>query len=370
MREDKLFKAVKGVDDDLICEMLEYSPEKDVKGDVSEGVIYTVPEGGRRARGFLRFSVTAAAALAVAVGVLFVINNNGGIPDNMSAATGEETIETVLETDNSEASATADTDTSSEETQPNISEAPVPVVPLKTVCVVDDEFYFRLPTGIYVDSYPEIPQPDFSEEYFTEMSTKELLEYYGFCNTIEYFIDSNQIIEITDENTHHGIYTLPDGSVYDINTFTFELTEKTIYSAHRFTITMGKRSKFGQEYIEYYKSKGILVGTRYSSFYNEERDVLFSVFKMFGGTVMLSATPDEITSNYFDNNSEMRDDYEDYHGTKLPGYFEMFITLTINCMKTSQYFDSDKGLWYDEENDSYFNEDTFEWIPADQWEFD
>lgn len=382
MREDKLFNAVKWVDDDLICEMTEYSPklkhDSDSPGgyDVSEGVLYYVPEG-RRTRRLWKYPVTAAVVLAAAGGALFAVNYSGGILGNLGTVTGGEAAVTDAETDNEDVCETADTvDMSSEETQPPVSEAAAPVVPLKVV-FRNEEYKFNDLAVIYVDSYPEIPKPDCGEEFFTEMSTEELWEYYGFYRlSFPYWIDDNQIIEITDENTRHGIYTLPDGSVYDINTFTFELAEdrKNEISAHKFTVTMGKHSKFGQEYHEYYKTNDMPLGSRgTSAFYNEDMDTVFSILEFFGGTIMFSSTPDEITSNFFGNDSEMLEKYEKWYGPEMPGYFEMLITLVINSCSANNdnyYVDRDKGLWYSKKDDSYLDENTFEWIPAEQWDFD
>lgn len=277
MKDQKLIYAMKDIDDDLICEAVKRrSTDVRQEGEEAETVYVSAKRRGQ----FWRYPVTAAAALAVAVGVMFVINNNGGIPNNMSAATGEETIETVAETDNGEASMTADTDTSSEEMQPPISEVPAPVVPLKVVGSFNDY------AVIYVDSYLEIPQNDFGKEYFTEMSTEELLEYYGFFNNIADLIANDEIVEITDENVPHGIYTLPDGSIYDINVFTFEFKNNDMSKPHRFNLTVGKETKFGQEYCAYYEEEGILPGGQYTAFYNEEKDTLFSVHNYDGVTRM------------------------------------------------------------------------------------
>lgn len=379
MRENKLFKAVKGVDDDLICEMLEYRPKArvEVKGDEYEGELVIIPEGVKaRQMWKWKYPITAAAALAIAGGALFVVNYNGGILENTGVATGGGTVQTVVETDNGEASTAGDTDTAGEETEPAVSEAVKPIVPLKVVHAVYDDPIFYFPTAIYVDSYPEIPQPEFDEKYFTEMTTKEIFEYYDFYNKMEYFLDDNQIIEVTDENTHHGIYNLPDGSIYDINTFTFELTEKTDATAHRFTVTIGKRTKFGQEYYEYYKDVGTLAGLpNYSTFYNEKMDTMFSVFCSMGMSVMFSSTPAEATSNFFADDPIKRANYEaEREHDGMPHCFRMFINAGLVCMwdypSFHIYFDRDVELWYREEDNSYFKEETWEWIPAEQWNFD
>lgn len=377
MKDQKLIYAIRGIDDDLICEaMRRRNVGSEQDGEEPETVYVT----GVRTRRLWKYPVTAAAVLAVAGGALFVIGYNVGIPDNLGAVTGEETVGSVEETDSGEASAADDTDTTDEETQPVVSEAVEAVVPYKIIQNVDDDLGFNFTTALYVDSYPKIPQPDFEREYFTEMSTKELLDYYGFFNNIAYYLDSNQIIEIVDENNPHGIYTYPDGSVYDINTFTFELTEVSVNSANKFTVTVGKKAKFGQEYCEYYKNKGsfykcFLHRPMNSLFYNEEKDLLFTVFKYYGVTIMFSATPDEITNNNFADDPELRDNYNNkgHDDDRVPHYYDMLINVHINCLsdeESNYYFDHDAELWYNKERNEYLNEETFEWIPAEEWVFD
>lgn len=386
MRENKLFKAVKGVDDDLICEMLEYRPKArvEVKGDEYEGELVIIPEGVKaRQMWKWKYPITAAAALAIAGGALFVVNYNGGILENTGVATGGGTVQTVGEivetgekTDNGEVSTVGDTDTVGEETEPAVSETVKPVVPLKVVHdVIDYDALCYFPTAIYVDSYPEIPQPEFDDKYFTEMTTKEIFEYYDFYNMIEHFLDTNQIYEVTDENTRHGIYTLPDGSIYDINTFTFELSKKSYYTANRFTVTIGKRTKFGQEYYEYYKSIGTLGGLpNQSTFYNEEINTMFTVFRYLGMSVMFSSTPEEATNNYFADDPKLKANYERANDRYIvPQYLRMFIDVGLACTSLEDfevYIDRNVNLWYNEKNNTYLNEETWEWIPAEQWDFD
>lgn len=381
MRENKLFKAVKGVDDDLICEMLEYRPKAraEIKGDEYEGELIIIPEGVKaRQMWKWKYPITAAAALAIAGGALFVINHNGGFLENTGGAAGGETAQTVVETDNGEASTAGDTDTVGEGTEPAVSEAVKPIMPLKVEQDVDYDEMYDFPTVIYVDSYPEIPKPEFDEKYFKEMTTKEIFEYYDFYNKFEYLMDVNFMVEVIDENTRHGIYTLPDGSVYDINTFTFEVTEKDDDYAHRFTATIGKKTRFGQEYYEFYKNRGMLSGLpNRSIFYNEEMDTMFSVFRAMGMSIMFSSTPEETTSNFFADNPKMQalygDDGND-NRKRLPLYIRMFINAGLVCIWDYPtfhiYFDRDVELWYREEDNSYYNEEIWEWIPAEQWDFD
>ena len=374
MKEQKIFFAVDKIDDDLISEAAEYRPSLNETGDVSEGVRYSVPEGGRTRR-LWKYPVTAAAVLAVVGGALFVIGYNGGIEDMLGAATGEETGVTAVESDNGEVSTVGVTDMVSEETEPAVSEAVEAVVPLKEINSRGDdgEHKFDFPTALYVDSYPEIPQPELDEQYFTPMSTAELLDLYGLCNNIMELINENVMIEVVDENTHHGIYNFPDGSVYDINTFTFDLIKPSVHSANRFHLTLGKKTKFGQEFCEYYKQIGPKYGIAAcgeSSFYNEDMDILFTVFDynyMGGTTVMFSASPDEITKNNFAGYPDEKDEYEFYNDKLIPYYFDMFINIRIHCMNGGNiYFDLEHRLWYNIENGKYFDEETGEWVPAEK----
>lgn len=290
MRENKLFKAVKGVDDDLICEMLEYRPKAraEIKGDEYEGELIIIPEGVKaRQMWKWKYPITAAAALAIAGGALFVINHNGGFLENTGGAAGGETVQTVVETDNGEASTAGDTDTVGEETEPAVSEAVQTIVPLKKVNVGVSEI-------LYTDLYPEYPKPNFDEEYFKEMSTFELLEYYGLEGLI-LEIKNGTVTEVTDGKLSHGIYTLPGGTVYDINTFTFETRDFYQYGK-KFTVTIGKESIFGQEY-KWQVDQGSY------TFYNEEQKTFFRVINKFGSNFLVTGKVDEL-SNFDDKKTK------------------------------------------------------------------
>ena len=86
MKEKELFDMVKNVDEDLICEMLEYSPDS-AKGEEYEGVLYSVPEKVRKIH-YWKYPVTAAALLLVMVGVLFAFNSGSTLPYNKEEQTG------------------------------------------------------------------------------------------------------------------------------------------------------------------------------------------------------------------------------------------------------------------------------------------
>lgn len=256
MREDKLFKAVRNVDDDLICEMMEYSTERKDEGDVSEGVMYSVPEGGRTRR-LWRYPVTAAV-LAVAGGALFVIGYNGGIADKLSAVTGEETGVTAEESDNGEAFTVDNTDTTCEETQPVVTEA---VKPLKIVNMdIESGGMYSQDKDFQVFCFDSIPAPenDLDDGQFKEMTIEELFKYYGLDFMLPKLIDNEKYYEIVDKNNVHGIYISPDGKVNDINSFYLIHNENwepqgtqdshTYMGFDELTITVGKETKFGDEY--------------------------------------------------------------------------------------------------------------------------
>ena len=379
MKEQTLFKAVGFIDEDLISEAAEYMPSKTAKNrnDVEAAYVSAVRVKGAR-RQMWKYSVTAAALLVVAGGSMFIVNYNDGLKNNLEFPSQISNSEEQTE----EIEKTAETE---QETEISDTEKPTEevktIVPLKVECLADFDFgFFRYSTAVYVDSDPEIPQMSYSEEYFTEMTTKELLDYYDYYNNLKYWIDSNQVVEITDENTRHGIYTLPDGSVYDINIFTFETTENSLYAANRFTVTLGKKTRFGQEYIDYFRKVSEGKGDLYNSgdnavLYNEETDTFFSVFKFFGMSIMISGTTDEITNSFFAGDPETTK-YGwncSTDSSKALICAEMLDTTAANFRvygHHTHYFDTDVKLWYRSEDNSYLDEETFEWIPAEEWDFD
>lgn len=96
MKEEKLFDMVRNVDDELICEMLEYSPDS-AKGGEYEGVLYSVPEKVRKIH-YWKYPVTAAALLLVTAGMLFIFNSGSALPYNKEEQTGGEQ-ESTADTD-------------------------------------------------------------------------------------------------------------------------------------------------------------------------------------------------------------------------------------------------------------------------------
>ena len=147
---------------------------------------------------------------------------------------------------------------------------------------------------LYTDQYPEFDMPDISNAEFTEMSTVELFEYYGLYG-IPYRMEQGEFTEVTDENTSHGIYTFPDGSLYDINTFTFSVKDdEWFHIGKKFTVTVGRNSRFGQEYDQ---EPDYHTGSTY--YYDEERETFFFVMEKFGSCVMVSGKVDEL-SDYDD----------------------------------------------------------------------
>lgn len=321
MKEEKILKAVKYVDDDLICEMTEYSPEINTEGEVSEGVEFKAPVG--RVRRSWRYPAAAAVVLGIVGGTAAAINYGGIIPDNLSAVGSSEIIETVentenegaltenslSETSNSESSEqTGDAETSEDASQSTeegisteVSEEPERIVVKRIEQGINPSL------GFFVDSHPEIPQPELSKEYFTEMTTEEALDYYGIFNNIVDLLEHNTLIEIKDENTSHGIYTLPDGSIYDINSFTFEITnDYGSFGAKRFTFTIGKETVFAQPYVDCYnkiiEDYKLLPGNK--AFYDYVDDYVFLVRNKNGATLMFSGTVEEILgSERLKNNS-------------------------------------------------------------------
>ena len=87
MKEEKLFEIVNNVDDELICEMLDYGADTEKKGEEYEGKLYSGPEKPRKIH-YWRYPVTAAAVMLVLVGVLFIFNANNTLPYNEEEITG------------------------------------------------------------------------------------------------------------------------------------------------------------------------------------------------------------------------------------------------------------------------------------------
>lgn len=117
MKEEKFFDIVNNVDDDLICEMLEYSPDTEKKGGECEGELYTAPEKIRKPR-YWQYPVAVAAFMLVLVGALFIFNSNNTLPYEEQTSGSEQTDPSQMDptqtdpsqTDPSEG--TADIDTS------------------------------------------------------------------------------------------------------------------------------------------------------------------------------------------------------------------------------------------------------------------
>lgn len=282
MKDEKLIYAVRNIDDDLICEaMKRRSTDTEPIGEAVRAVYVAEKRKGQ----VWKYSAAVAALLAVTGGTIFIVQYQDGIKNQLDFPGYTNESEGQTEGD----VGTAGTEVSSLAVVTEPVEA-APVVPTK-------EMFFRGDLIVYLDSYPEIPQHDFDEKFFTPMTTMELLMYYDYDEKVATLFEDGVISEVTDENTHHGIYKLPDGSVYDVNTFTFKTCKDDSERANRFTVTLSKETKFGQEYYEYRndKKREDIYPTRSFMFCNEETNTLFTVHKLNGEILMVSASYDEIT---------------------------------------------------------------------------
>ena len=90
MKEERLFKIMKNVDDDLICEMIDYPPRKRETEDWQKPIYSACKNEGRKAA--WRYSVTAAALLLVMGAAVFIVNIGGRIPTDTVRNTGGEAI--------------------------------------------------------------------------------------------------------------------------------------------------------------------------------------------------------------------------------------------------------------------------------------
>lgn len=203
-------------------------------------------------------------------------------------------------------------------------------------CIIPDKLVFVDPTYIlYTNKYPTIPEPDLSEAYFTEMSTSELCEYYGLLN-IPYETERGDLIEETNENTSHGIYTLSNGGTYDINTFTFKVPYDTNMHGKKFTVTVGKNTSFGKEY-----NQEPILEVGKTVYYNEEDKTFFAVIEKYGSYIMISGMVDELSD--FDNPTAKEAFYaeikpyehEDYW-KGVPCELGLFIQNVAQCVKETK----------------------------------
>lgn len=349
MKEQKIIFAVDKIDDDLISEAAEYRPEEIRAEEVSEGVMYSVPAEGRKTRWLWRYPVTAAAALAIAVGALFVINNINRVHDSLTtyenaAGTSEATAET-------QEGVVSDVES-------NVTEAAITqVTPIKELGIRDywNPYYTKFKV-LYVDSLPKISNPALNEEYFTEMSTEELFEYYGLDSLLPKLINDDYE-EVRDENTLHGIYTLPDGSVEDVNTFVFVSTRDMPYfnmiidGWNRLVITVGKESKIGQEYVSFGQNEGYIPSEIY---YDEGNDTFFAFCNVDDSCrFMVSGTSDDIMFFNEDKDAAIfNNEIVDYR------YYE-FLENNDGITPSSQAFwKAAQMLFYEEEEwdwEDYYN---------------
>lgn len=283
MKEEKLFKIMKNVDDDLICEMIDYRP-REQETENWQKPIYSARRDVEK-KSVWRYSVTAAALLlVVGAAAAFIAHIGGRIPTDTVQNTGSETTEGFVGT----IGEIPGTDRA-EET--DVSKALQPVIPKK---VVNLSYAKDI---VYTDLYPEIPRADFDEKYFIEMTSEELYDYYGFKSAGR-LIKEGRLTEIRKDDSRRGIYKLPDGSVYDINTFTYENKEDDdiyIYGK-RFTVTLSKETVFGESFdcdnAEYENRAG-----KYAYFYNESTRTFFlrKNYEDFGFCILVSGNTDELS---------------------------------------------------------------------------
>lgn len=200
-------------------------------------------------------------------------------------------------------------------------------------CIIPDKLVFVDPTYVlYTNQYPKIPQPDLSEAYFTEMSTFELCEYYGLLN-IPCEMEQGGLIEDTNENTSHGIYTLSDGSTYDINTFTFKVPYDTGIHGKKFTVTVGRNTTFGEEYNQ----EPILEAGK-TVYYNEADETFFMVFEKYGSYITISGKADELSD--FDSPTakeafydQMKPNEHEEYWKGVPCELGLFVQNVAQCAK-------------------------------------
>ncbi|MCM1299503.1 MAG: hypothetical protein NC203_02465 [Firmicutes bacterium] len=322
MKEKKLFKAVDYIDDDLICEMLDYSPDRDNEEELCENIIYSAKAAGKRH--YWRYPAAAVFMLGIVGTVLLIVSRSGELPHTPTEAATCETVQTVSETASAEAAST---------------EAPPPAAaddrfsPYKAVVVNDLNVLFT-------HSLPLIPLPDLSSAQYTEMSTLQLCEYYGLEKIVSSLtfgktpMSTGKFItyftEVADETATRGIYTLPDGSVYDINSFTFE-TEDFPDREKRITVTVGKSSVFGEEYDP---APDYKVGE--TVYYCPAADTFFMIYEKYGSCIMISGKSEDLSDfddplikEMFEN--EMFQE-EVYGSSGVPKELNLFYGGVVDCL--------------------------------------
>ena len=291
MQEQKLFKAVKYIDEELISEAADYKPNKNDIGIKAENAVYVAPamvDPEKRKKDLFKYFAVAAVLLAVVSGMLFTVKYSAGIKNDLDSFTYTEGSDDWTE----------------------LNKPVEPLMALETSKSFDEDHIY---TCLYTDSLPEIPKPDFSGARFITMSVDELSEYYGYKH-LSKIVKNEYAAEINDENFRYGIYVFPDGSIYDLNTFTVEFSEgkvKNIYGLtvdyyiKRFTVTIGKNTRCGQKYIPDSKYRGEL-----TAYYNKEKGVFFSALEKYGLSFMFSAYEDEM---YLTENPELQESFEKYN---------------------------------------------------------
>ncbi|MBD5080900.1 MAG: hypothetical protein HDT44_03960 [Ruminococcaceae bacterium] len=310
MKDKKLIYAMQNIDDDLICEAARRRTADTEQTDDGVRAVYI---SGKKKIHHWKNAAVIVILLAAAGGTAFIVNYSGVIQGQLPVASDE----TGNQTNEAEITETA----AEEKTEPSAYSKPLEeigkIVPIKVLDIIDDRPFVdeldRKNQMVYVDSFPQIPQPDPDEKYFTPMSTLELFEYYGFHEKISSTIEGI-FREITDENIRHGIYNYPDGSVYDINTFSFE-RDDGFSTANKITLTLSKKTAFGTEYTNYLQEEGIFTGSGITDFFDETSDTFYNIRQINDITVLSFGNVYEMTDdqnmindlkNYYEDSPEDR----------------------------------------------------------------
>lgn len=353
MKEQKLFKAVSFIDEELISEAADYMPPKNInKESGGEAVYATVVRVKGARRQMWKYPVTAAALLAVAGGAMF-------IADYKDEIAGEIKDDLTLTANDSEAQSEDNFVSSNESEMPSeessvsitevtdVEEKPVRVTPIKTVPIYfqfwensdgEIEKRFNWCDVACTDSFPTVPTCSLGKECFEEMNTEELFKYYG----LEFMLPSLSRYdgELIDENSPHGIYTSPDGIVYDINTFVFskknEPHKGSIRNLGTITITAGKNVQFGQEYDSGHHS----INDQYIFWYDESSDTFFAVYNNINGdcSIMISAKADDL---YLEREGwGYKEVYGEVNGGISPAV-ESFFYIVLESSYIDEYIDDE-----------------------------
>lgn len=145
-----------------------------------------------------------------------------------------------------------------------------------------------LPIFVYgfadVNVFPDFFVTSDNLQQISSMDSREMFEYYGIEELVANLANAG-FVENTDTDTQYGIYTLPDSSVVDYNTFHFTSSSNGM----EITVCAGKDFKFGQDYYDEFDITPI-GKTNVYIYRCVDEDVYFALFRYGDCSMMVFAT--------------------------------------------------------------------------------